>query len=171
MNCFPVMLLCFVSAATPTGTKLAISFSLRSCRSSSVNFLNIFRREILWGNLARILWDFSDPQNRGSKIRGKFQSIFGRKFVALPKSFMQNSLCRLSTLTFQSRRKLGRRNCRSLRNDNTISDNMFLHLQNCFVMTLPKKKNILGQFSFLPPGPTPSENANFIFTDSFRFAW
>ena len=73
-------------------------FSLRSCRSSSVNFLN-FSQGNLVGNLAGILWGFFlTHRTKAQKNRGKFRSIFRKKFVARKKSFVQNSLCRCATL-------------------------------------------------------------------------
>ena len=46
---------------------------------------------------------FSDPQNKGSKVRGKFRSIFAEKIRASEKSFMPTSFCRRATLRFQNR--------------------------------------------------------------------
>ena len=51
-----------------------LSGPLRSCRSSSVNFFLIFRREIweIWWEFWREFCGiFSDPQNKGSNILGE----------------------------------------------------------------------------------------------------
>ena len=73
------------------------TFSLRSCRSSSVNFFDFSEGNL--GNLTGILAGiFLTPRIKAQKFRGKFRGIFVRKFVAQKKSFVQNSLCRRATL-------------------------------------------------------------------------
>ena len=52
------------------------------------------------GNLAGILREFLDPQNRGSKKSGEnFGAFFVRKFVSRKKYFVLTSFCRRATLT------------------------------------------------------------------------
>ena len=75
-----------VSPETGSGPWMALPnfhffFSLRSCRSLSVNSL-MFRREI-WQEFC---WIFSCPQTKGSKNSGQFRSIFRKKFVAQTKN-------------------------------------------------------------------------------------
>ena len=53
------------------------------------------------GNLEGIFRGFFlTHRTKAQKFRGKFRSIFVRKFVARKKSFVQNSLCRCATLMF-----------------------------------------------------------------------
>ena len=61
-------------------------FSLRSCRSSSVNSFWILGRDF-WREFCCI---FSDPQNKGSRISGKFRSIFCEKIRASKKIIRAN---------------------------------------------------------------------------------
>ena len=85
-------------------TLIFVSFSPRSCRSSSVNFFLAFSQgnlENFVGNLEGIFRGFFlTHRTRAQKFRGNFGAFFVRKFVARKKSFVQNSLCRRATLTF-----------------------------------------------------------------------
>ena len=58
--------------------------------------------------------------------------------------------------------------CRSLRNDNKISDNRICELSKFIVMELPRKKRVFGtHFPEISPSPTPSKMQNLL-TLSFR---
>ena len=70
---------------------------LRFCRSSSVNFVLIFRREIweIWWEFGGIFAGFCLTHRiKAQKFRGKFRGIFRKKIRSSKKSFVQNSLCR-----------------------------------------------------------------------------
>ena len=74
-----------------------VSFSLRSCRSSSVIVFFFFAGDLA-GNIGRDFF-LTPPPNKGSKLSGKhFRAFFVRNFVAQKKYFVQNSLCRRATL-------------------------------------------------------------------------
>ena len=74
----------------------AEKFSLRSCRSSSVNFFD-FSQGILGnlvGNLAGILWEFfSTHRAKAQKLRRRFRSIFRKKIRSSEK---KNLSCHLN---------------------------------------------------------------------------
>ena len=67
----------FIHWDSPRDTE---SFSLRSCRSSSVIVFDFWE-----GSLAGILRIFSDPQNKGSTFWGKLRCIFREKFRSTKK--------------------------------------------------------------------------------------
>ena len=83
--------------------KTCKAFSLRSCRSSSVNFFDFSQGNLenLVGNLEGIFRGFFlTHRTKAQKFRGKFRSIFRKKIRgSKKKSFVQNSLCRRATLT------------------------------------------------------------------------
>ena len=91
---FSVGIMCFEFPVLPF-------FSLRSCRSSSVNFFDFSpgNLENLVGNLEGIFRGFFlTHRTKAQNIRGKFRSIFRKKIRdSTKKSFVQNSLCRHAT--------------------------------------------------------------------------
>ena len=82
--------------------------SLRSCRSSSVNFFWFFVGKFgkFNGKFGGNFRDFFWPTEQRLKNFGEnFGAFFVRKFVARKKSSVQNSLCRRAALTFSFLKK------------------------------------------------------------------
>ena len=75
-------------------------FLLAPCTSSLVIFFLNFGRDILQEIWREFCGIFSDPQNKNSKISGKFRSIFReRKLVPRKRYFVPISFCRRATPT------------------------------------------------------------------------
>ena len=83
------------------------SFSLRSCRSSSVIFfLLIFRGEIWWEIWREFCRIFLTHRIKAQRFRGKYRSDFRKKIRSSnKKSFAQNSLCRRATVSLRKLQK------------------------------------------------------------------
>ena len=75
------------------GSPTTKTFSLRSCRSSSVLFLLNFCE----GNLVGIFW--TQKKVTAQNFRGNFRSIFREVIRASKNSFVPTSFCRRTTLT------------------------------------------------------------------------
>ena len=85
-------------------------FSLRSCRSSSLNFFLIFRREIweiwweIWRDFRGIFLTLGH-RIKAQKFQGIFRSIFIRKFVAQKNIFRAKFTLQMCHLNLKSPNK------------------------------------------------------------------
>ena len=74
---------------------------------------------------------FLTHRTKAQKFRGKFRSIFRKKFVARKKSFVQNSLCRRATLRIHS----------------ILRPPWFFTICTVFLPSFPRKKKHFGALS------------------------